>query len=138
SAELDGQLIDSKLSSDQQFLIAHATRSYYGNTQLLDVAGEPFWVVNEGERRLINSLDVAVDHVFWELQQNPWVVRNLLDNFARHYSYYDEVKVPLKRQERPQGTKTRRHEGAAAAATALAPPAAGLQSAVGNRQTEHE
>src|SRR5262249_48780035 len=49
SAELDRELVDSKLSADQQFLIAHATRSYYANTQLLDVAGQPFWIVNEGE-----------------------------------------------------------------------------------------
>jgi hypothetical protein len=26
------------------------------------------------------------------LKQNPWVVKNLLDNFVRHYSYIDEVK----------------------------------------------
>src|SRR5213078_1033875 len=29
SAELDRELLDTKLSADQQFLIAHATRSYY-------------------------------------------------------------------------------------------------------------
>jgi hypothetical protein len=31
--------------------------------------------------------------VFWELDRNPWLVRNLLDNFVRLYSYTDEVKV---------------------------------------------
>jgi hypothetical protein len=41
---------------------------------------------------MMNTLDLSVDHVFWELKQNPWVVRNLLDNFLRHYSYIDEVK----------------------------------------------
>jgi hypothetical protein len=92
SALLDRQLHDSGLSSDQQFLIAHATRSYYGSTQLLDVAGQPFWVVNEGEYCMINTLDLSVDQVFWELKQNPWVVRNQLDNFVRYYSYHDQVK----------------------------------------------
>jgi xylan 1,4-beta-xylosidase len=91
SALLDRQLLESGLSADQQFLIAHSTRSYYGSTQLLDVGGDPFWIVNEGEYCMMNTLDLSVDHVFWELKQNPWVVRNLLDNFVRHYSYIDDV-----------------------------------------------
>ena len=90
AGELDRELHASGLSADQQFLIAHATRSYYGSTQLLDVGGESFWVVNEGEYCMMNTLDLSVDHVFWELDQNPWVVRNLLDNFVRHYSYVDD------------------------------------------------
>lgn len=88
----DGELVASGLSAEQQFLIAHSTRSYYGSTQLLDVGGEPFFIVNEGEYCMMNTLDLSVDHVFWELKQNPWVVKNLLDNFLRHYSYIDEVK----------------------------------------------
>ena len=32
--------------------------------------------------------------MFWELDRNPWVVRNLLDNFVRHYSYVDTVGGP--------------------------------------------
>ena len=88
----DGELLASGLSTDQQFLIAHATRSYYGSTQLLEVGGEPFFIVNEGEYCMMNTLDLSIDHVFWELKQNPWVVKNLLDNFVRHYSYIDEVK----------------------------------------------
>src|SRR6185503_14407582 len=84
--------LSSGLSPDQQFLIAHATRSYYGSTQLLDVGGLPFWVVNEGEYCMMNTLDLAVDHVFWELKHNPWVVKNLLDNFVRYYSYHDQLK----------------------------------------------
>jgi hypothetical protein len=35
-----------------------------------------------------------VDQQFWELETNPWVVRNLLDHFARFYSYHDQVKDP--------------------------------------------
>jgi hypothetical protein len=41
---------------------------------------------------MMNTLDLAVDHVFWELEHNPWLVRNLLDTFVRRYSYTDEVK----------------------------------------------
>jgi hypothetical protein len=90
---LDQRLLDSGLSDDQQFLIAHATRSYYGNTQLLDVDGQPFWVVSEGEYCMMNTLDLCVDHVFWELTKAPWVVRNLLDNFVSGFSYVDELKA---------------------------------------------
>ena len=45
---LDRQLLKSKLSPDQQFLLAHATRSYHGSTQLLDIGGQPLWFVNTG------------------------------------------------------------------------------------------
>jgi hypothetical protein len=91
--KLDAKLDAAKLSDDQKFVISHATHSYYGSTQLLDVDGKPLWVVNEGEYCMMNTLDLAVDHVFWELEHNPWLVRNLLDTFARRYSYRDEVKV---------------------------------------------
>jgi len=89
----DSKLDAAAVSDDQRFLISHATHSYYGSTQLLEIDGEPFWVVNEGEYCMMNTLDLAVDHVFWELEHNPWLVRNLLDSFVRLYSYTDEVKV---------------------------------------------
>jgi hypothetical protein len=90
---LDAKLENSALSDDQKFLIAHATHSYYGSTQLLEIEKQPFWVVNEGEYCMMNTLDLSVDHVFWELDHNPWVVKNLLDNFVARYSYTDEVKI---------------------------------------------
>jgi hypothetical protein len=96
-------LVSSGLSPDQQFLIAHATRSYYGSTQLLDVAGQPFWIVNEGEYCMMNTLDLSVDQMFWELKHNPWVVRNVLDTFVRYYSYHDELKSSQPDEFRPGG-----------------------------------
>lgn len=93
SGKLDRQLESASLSPDQKFVISHGTHSYYGSTQLLEVEGQPLWVVNEGEYCMMNTLDLSVDHVFWELDLNPWVVRNLLDAFVNHYSYQDEVKV---------------------------------------------
>ncbi|MGN6726414.1 MAG: glycoside hydrolase family 52 protein [Tepidisphaeraceae bacterium] len=94
SARLDESLERRPLTDDQRFMIAHATRSYYGSTQLLDIGSEPFWVVNEGEYCMMNTLDLTVDQVFWELQQNPWVVKNELDMFTRHYTYHDQVRAP--------------------------------------------
>lgn len=90
---LSAKLEATSLSADQKFLISHATHSYYGSTQLLEIDNKPFWVVNEGEYCMMNTLDLSVDHVFWELDHNPWLVKNLLDNFVAHYSYTDEVKV---------------------------------------------
>ena len=58
----------SKLSNDQKFMLSHAIRSYYGSTQLLDMDGEPFWVVNEGEYRMMNTFDLTVDQLFYELE----------------------------------------------------------------------
>ncbi|HUB24349.1 MAG TPA: glycoside hydrolase family 52 protein [Tepidisphaeraceae bacterium] len=92
AARLDAKLLASGLTDDQQFLIAHGTHSYYGNTQLLDVGGEPFWIVSEGEYCMMNTLDLSVDHAFWELKQNPWVVANVLTNFVRRYSYQDQLR----------------------------------------------
>ena len=101
---LDSKLDRSALSADQKFLIAHATHSYYGSTQLLEIEKKPFWVVNEGEYCMMNTLDLSVDHVFWELEHNPWLVRNLLDNFVRRHSYTDEVKVYKSDFAAPSGT----------------------------------
>ncbi len=94
SEELDQQLRSSNLTNSQRFLISHSTRSYYGSTQLLEIDGKPFFVVNEGEYCMMNTLDLSVDQQFWELDHNPWVVRNLLDNFVLRYSYLDELQGP--------------------------------------------
>jgi len=91
--KLDEKLEASSLSDDQKFMISHATHSYFGSTQLLEIEKKPFWVVNEGEYCMMNTLDLAVDHVFWELDHNPWLVKNLLDNFVKQYSYTDQVKI---------------------------------------------
>jgi len=100
---LNDKLLISNLNPDQQFLLAHATRSYYGATQLLDVAGQPYWVVNEGEYCMLNTLDLSVDHVFWENRFNPWLLKNLLENFVRYYSYHDQVKDPKTGELKPGG-----------------------------------
>ena len=84
------------LSESQKFSLAMAVRSYYGSTQLLLQAGsKPLWVVNEGEYRMMNTFDLTVDQLFFELRMNPWTVRNVLDTFAARYSYEDEVVFPL-------------------------------------------
>ena len=91
----DLELQSSDLSADQQFLLSHATRSYYGSTEwLVDGDGKPLWVVNEGEYLMMNTLDLTVDMMFYELRFNPWTVRNVLEQFVDRYSYEDEVFDP--------------------------------------------
>ncbi len=91
AARRDRELARSKLDADQQFLLAQSTHSYLGNTQLLWSKGKPLWVVNEGEYRMINTFDLTVDHLFHELQWQPWAVRDTLDLFSRRYSYRDQL-----------------------------------------------
>lgn len=92
--EQDRALERSGLDEHRRFLVAHAERSYWGNTQLLAVGGEPLWVVLEGEYAMINTFDLTVDMVFYELKRNPWTVRNVLDQFVGRYAYVDRLARP--------------------------------------------
>lgn len=95
SLQLDAQLNASGLSEDRQWLLSHATRGYFGNTQLLRTdAGDPIWVVGEGEYAMMNTLDLSVDQVFFEERFFPWVVREVADLFAARHSYVDRLRVP--------------------------------------------
>jgi hypothetical protein len=101
--QADDRIARSSLSDDQKFMMAHAIRSYYGSTELLNLKGKPFWVVNEGEYRMMNTFDLTVDHLFFEMKMNPWVVRNALDLFADRFSYTDKVRFPKDSKEYPGG-----------------------------------
>lgn len=84
----------SHLNEDQRFMLTHAIRSYYGSTELLDHQGKALWIVNEGEYRMMNTFDLTVDQLFYELKMNPWTVKNELDLFVNRYSYEDTVSLP--------------------------------------------
>jgi hypothetical protein len=99
----DRKLARSRLSDDQRFMLAHAIRSYYGSTELLERDGAPVWVVNEGEYRMMNTFDLTVDHLFFEMRMNPWVVRNVLDLFVDRYAYRDKVRFPKEERLHPGG-----------------------------------
>ena len=94
---------EGSLSADQEFMLAHAVRSYYGSTELLQCDGKPLWVVNEGEYRMMNTFDLTVDQLFLEMRMNPWTVRNELDLFTSRYSYEDTVRFPGDPTEYPGG-----------------------------------
>jgi len=94
AARFDAMVMERGLSVSRLFMLSQAIKSYYGSTQLLfdTEAGAPLWVVNEGAYRMMNTLDLAVDHLFFEMLKNPWTVRSVLDQYADNYAYFDEVK----------------------------------------------
>lgn len=93
AAKRDRELAATKLNDDQKFLLAQATHSYLGNAQLLWGAAGPLWVVNEGEYRMMNTFDLTVDHLFFELEYFPWAVRNVLEQFVTRYRYTDRLNL---------------------------------------------
>nr|P45704.1 RecName: Full=Beta-xylosidase; AltName: Full=1,4-beta-D-xylan xylohydrolase; AltName: Full=Xylan 1,4-beta-xylosidase; Flags: Precursor [Geobacillus stearothermophilus]AAA50863.1 xylan 1,4-beta-xylosidase [Geobacillus stearothermophilus] len=101
--QADALVNDAKLSEDQKFIVAHAIRSYYGSTELLEHDGKPLWIVNEGEYRMMNTFDLLVDQLFYELKMNPWTVKNELDLYTSRYSYRDTVDFPGDATEYPGG-----------------------------------
>lgn len=99
----DRWIMESGLSADQSFMLAHAIHSYYGSTQMLDADGKTLWIVNEGEYRMMNTLDLTADQLFFELIMNPWTVRNELELFAERYSYEDQAVFPGQKELHPGG-----------------------------------
>jgi xylan 1,4-beta-xylosidase len=93
AARRDRELDASRLDADQRFLLAQGTHSYYGSTQLLWQRNRPLWVVNEGEYRMMNTFDLTIDHLFFELSWHPWAVRDTLDLFSTRYSYRDRLQL---------------------------------------------
>lgn len=92
------------LNQDQHFMVAQSIHSYYGSTQLLQTMDEqPLWIVNEGEYRMMNTLDLTADQLYYELIMNPWTVRNELELFVDRYSYYDKVRFPQDQTTYPGG-----------------------------------
>lgn len=102
-AEVDQRLGTAALSEEQSFMLAHSIHSYYASTQLLEADGEPLWIVNEGEYRMMNTLDLTADQLYFELALNPWTVRNELEWFVKRYSYTDEVRFPGEEELYPGG-----------------------------------
>jgi hypothetical protein len=91
--EKNAELNRALLNDHRKFMIAHATHSYMANTELLaDERGRARFIVNEGEYQMMNTLDLTVDQVFWELQTTPWTIRNVLDFHAARYGYRDWVQ----------------------------------------------
>ena len=72
-------------------LLGQGIRGYEASTQLTSAGGKYYYNVGEGAYCWRNTLDLAADHLPWELYVNPWVVRNIMDLYIERYSYYDQV-----------------------------------------------
>ena len=90
----DAELLASGLDANQQFLTAHGMHSYLASTELLRRASDDrlLWLVNEGEYRMMNTLDLSVDHLHFEMRYHPWTTANLLEHFLERYSFRDTLK----------------------------------------------
>lgn len=108
--EANQQLDRPDLTATQVFHLAQSVHSYYGSSQLLEHKGAPFWIINEGEYRMINTLDLVADQVFYELAFHPWTLRNVLENFQNHYQYQDEVFPPGDPSKRAPGGVSFAHD----------------------------
>ena len=88
------------LSPDRAFLLSHATRGYHACSQLLrDRRGRLLHVVNEGEYCMMNTLDLSVDHAFFESRFYPWALESLLELVLERHSFRDGLKVGTARHE---------------------------------------
>jgi len=96
SHEVDALMERSGIDAERQFLAADALHSYLYNTVLWqdEKTRLPVFGVEEGECRFINTLDLTVDNLFYELAMHPWTVRNELDAFLAHYSFTDQLMRP--------------------------------------------
>lgn len=103
STKADEEFNAEHLNSSQHFQLVHSIRSYFGSTQFLDWDNEPFWVVNEGEYRMMNTFDLTVDQLFFEMRQNSWTVKNELDFFVKKFSYKDKLHFPGEENIHPGG-----------------------------------
>ena len=93
-ALLADQLIEeSDLSCEKQFLVNQAAKSYYVSSMLMTENGNIRWIMNEGTFLMMNTFDLIVDHMFFDLRYHGWVVRNQLEYFANEYSYYDQLGI---------------------------------------------
>ena len=90
---LDADIRIAALSPYRQFMINHARRCYHASSILLSNGSKGRYVVNEGTFMMMNTLDLAVDHLAFEIPEMPWAVRNLLDSFIDDYSYYDNLRL---------------------------------------------
>jgi len=99
----DEELATAMLNDEQKFLVAHATRGYYASTQWLWNGEKSIWVVNEGEYLMMNTFDLTVDMLFFEMRMNPWTIKNVLQQFVEDYSFVDKVFSHENPQKRYSG-----------------------------------
>ena len=104
------RLENSGLNEYRQFITAQATRAYNSSSMLLADSGRPRYVVYEGTYMMMNTFDLTVDHLFYEMRHTPWAVKNQLDSFADEYSYYDMLHLHGESENKYPGGVTFCHD----------------------------
>lgn len=95
AAAFDAQAAAGGASPRRVQLFAQASQAYYANSSLLrDAGGRWYWSVCEGQFAWRNTLDLAADHLPFELWRHPWISRNVIDLFFDRYSYRDRLRFP--------------------------------------------
>lgn len=93
AATFDRKLMPSGTDPLLEEMLAQASQSYYANSSfLVNAGGRLHWNVCEGQFGWRNTLDLAADHLPYELTAHPWVTRNVIDGFIDRYSYRDKVR----------------------------------------------
>ncbi len=102
-------------------MMAQVAQGYYANASLLrEEGGALKWSVCEGQFAWRNTLDLAADHLAFELAHHPDVLRNLVDGFIDRYAYHDTVRFDGEaRALRPGGISFTHDQGNY---TAYSPP----------------
>ena len=79
-------------------IFAQSLSAYLANSQLLKTEKGVAYSVCEGGFAWRNTLDLAADHLPWELDWSPWLVRNIMDSFIERHSYTDTLRFPGERE----------------------------------------
>jgi len=93
-ANFDAKIAAAAPDPAKQAAIGQGLRGYNANSQLILSNNIPYFSVMGGQFTWRNALDLAVDHLPWELYRNTWIVRNVFDLYSAHYSYRDELLFP--------------------------------------------
>ena len=91
SSILDNAMAEAVHDPVKLQIIAQGIRGYEASTQFSTANGMYYYNVGEGAYCWRNTLDLAADHLPWELYRNPWIVRNIMDLYIERYSYTDKV-----------------------------------------------
>ncbi len=107
AAANDAQLVSANLSEDRAFLVAQSAKSYYISSMIfVNKAGEVRWAMNEGSYCMMNTFDLTIDHLFFDLKYHPWVIKSQLDVFVSDYSYYDQCGIAFTHDQGVRGLYT--------------------------------
>lgn len=93
-AEKNNELLNrTSLSEVRKKLLCQSVKSYYISSMLCMEGKKLRWIMNEGSFLMMNTFDLLIDHVFFDLRYHPWTIRNQLSFFLESYSYTDQCGI---------------------------------------------